>query len=423
MTGVTPSNRLRTERRPLSAERGPNPRLRCRGVLMLAHSYYEEDPRIRREAEALVRSGIPVDVIALRRSGLPARASIEGVEVHRLPVQRHQGAGIGRYVAEYGEFFWRAAFAAARLHRRRRYGLAQVHTLPDPLVFAVAPLRALGVPVLLDLHEAMPEFFRSRFPGACNPLVHAGLGAAEWLSVAFADRALTVNDALAERLRGLGFGGNKVSVVLNSPSEARFDPHAYPGRPFMADGTLRLVYAGALTPTYELDVVIEALGLLRDDVAAAPVVLDVYGRGDSAGALRAFAAARGVGDRVTFHGRIPIEDVPARIAVADAGLAPTRRDAFTDFSLSTKLFECAAMGKPVVASRLPTVCRYFGEEALFGYEPGDPASLAAALRRLVADAAARERAIAAASARVAELSWERESARYVALVGELLAGA
>jgi glycosyltransferase involved in cell wall biosynthesis len=423
MAGVTPSNRLRTEGRPRAAKRGPGPGPRRRGVLMLAHSYYEEDPRVRREAEALVRSGMPVDVIALRRPGMPARDSIEGVEVHRLPVQRHQGAGLVRYVAEYGEFFWRAAFVAARLHRRRRFGLAQVHTLPDPLVFAVAPLRALGIPVLLDLHEAMPEFFRSRFPGACNPLVHAGLGTVEWLSVAFADRALTVNDALADRLRGLGFGGDKVSVILNSPSEARFDPNAYPRRPFMSDGTLRLVYAGALTPTYELDVVIGSLELLRDGDPAVPVTLDVYGRGDSAGALRAFAAARGVDDRVAFHGRIPIEEVPARIAAADVGLAPTRRDAFTDFSLSTKLFECAAMGKPVVASRLPTVCRYFGEEALFGYEPGDAASLADALRRVVADPAAREQAVAAASARVDELSWERESARYVALVEELLGGA
>jgi glycosyltransferase involved in cell wall biosynthesis len=386
---------------------------------MLVHSYYEEDSRVRREAEALVRAGRPVDVIALRRPTLAGRDRIDGVEVIRVPVQRHQGAGIGRYVAEYGDFFWRAAFVAARLHRRRRYGLVQVHTLPDPLVFATAPLRALGVPVLLDLHEAMPEFFRSRFPGASHPLVHVGLLAAERLSIAFADHALTVNDALADRLRGFGFGSEKVSVVVNSPSAARFDPAAYPHRGFMADGTLRLVYAGALTPTYELDVVIEALALLRDDDRAVPVTLDVYGRGDSLGALRALGATRGVADRVVFHGRIPLEEVAGRIAAADVGLAPTRRDAFTDFSLSTKLFECAAMGKPVVASRLPTVVRYFGGDALLAYEPGDAASLAAAIRRTVTEPAARERAIAAAAARMTGLAWERESERYVAIVEAL----
>ena len=32
---------------------------------MLTHSYYDEDPRVRREAEALVACGRPVDVFAL----------------------------------------------------------------------------------------------------------------------------------------------------------------------------------------------------------------------------------------------------------------------------------------------------------------------------------------------------------------------
>src|SRR5947209_13044876 len=83
-----------------------------RPVCMLTHSYYEEDPRVRREAEALVRSGRPVEVFALRRDGDPPTGELEGVRVHRLDVQRHQGAGLGRYLAEYLAFFARAALGA-----------------------------------------------------------------------------------------------------------------------------------------------------------------------------------------------------------------------------------------------------------------------------------------------------------------------
>ena len=115
------------------------------------------------------------------------------------------------------------------------------------------------------------------------------------------------------------------------------------------------MYAGALTPTYEVDVVIEAIAALRAARPELRVGFDVYGRGDAAEPGAAVARDRGVEDRVTFHGRIPIEDVPAAIAGADIGVAPTRRDPFTDVSLSTKVFEYAAMGKPVVASRLPMV--------------------------------------------------------------------
>ena len=49
---------------------------------------------------------------------------------------------------------------------------------------------------------------------------------------------------------------------------------------------------------------------------------EVYGRGDTGPALAAQAAELGIADRVTFHGRIAIEDVPAAVAAADIGLAP-----------------------------------------------------------------------------------------------------
>ena len=88
-----------------------------------------------------------------------------GVNVRRLPVGRHQGAGLPVYLAEYGAFLVRALWAATRAHRRRRYALVEVHSLPDYLVFAALPMKLAGVPVLLDLHEAMPEFFGAGFPG------------------------------------------------------------------------------------------------------------------------------------------------------------------------------------------------------------------------------------------------------------------
>jgi len=388
-------------------------------ILIVSHSYYEEDPRVRREAEALVAAGLAVDVLGLRKPGSSASGSIDGVRVRRLPVQRHQGAGIGTYLAEYAEFFGRVALAAVPLHARRHYALAQVATLPDPLVFALAPLRLDGVPVVLDLHEAMPEFFRSRFP-ASRRLVRLSLLTAERASIAFASHVLTVNDALRDRLTALGVPPSKVTVVLNSPRSDRFDPRAHAARAFMADGRLRLVYAGALTPLYQLDVVVAAVARLArgPDGDALDVTLDLYGRGDAEASLRAAAADLGVADRVTFHGRIPVEAVAGEIAAADVGLAPTRRDEFTDFSLSTKIFEYAAMGKPVVASRLPTVARYFGESVCY-FEPGDAVSLAAAVRRVAKESAYREMLVAAAADRVRGLSWEREAARYVALIREL----
>lgn len=187
----------------------------------------------------------------------------------------------------------------------------------------------------------------------------------------------------------------------------------------MVDGTLRLVYAGALTPTYELDVALRAVAAVKTLRPALPVHLDLYGRGDSRPALEALALHLGVGDHVTFHGRIPIEDVPAAIARADVGLAPTRRDPFTDSSLSTKILEYAAMRRPVVASRLPLVERTFPDGSVASYRPGDPDDLATRLLEIVDGPDGRAAAVAAATELIASMAWERDSVPYLALIERL----
>jgi glycosyltransferase involved in cell wall biosynthesis len=390
-------------------------------VCMIVHAYYEEDPRVRREAETLVAAGWEVDVFGLRRPGEEPASVVSGVNLRRLPVGRHQGAGLPVYLAEYGAFLVRALWAATRSHRRRRYGLVEVHSLPDYLVFAALPMKLAGVPVLLDLHEAMPEFFRSRFPKAANPISYKLLRLQEKLSIAFANEVMTVNEPLAERLRGLGVKPERLTVLLNSPDLTLFDPTAHPRREFMADGTLRIVYTGALTPTYELDVLLRALARIVAERPNLPLKAAFYGRGDAQPALEALASELGIAGRVEFPGRIPIEDVPRAIAEGDIGIAPTRLDPFTEMSLSTKVLEYAAMEKPVVASRLPTVERYFAPDTLSIYEPGDPESLAAAILSLVDDSGGRLSRIERTRRRIDELSWTRQAEGFKAVVERLTA--
>ncbi len=387
---------------------------------MIVHAYYDEDPRVRREAETLTLAGHRVEVFALRRHDDAADGLVDGVVVRRLGVQRHQGAGLAVYLREYLSFLVRSGIAITRAHRRSAYDLVQVHSLPDFLAFAALPLRLRGVPLLLDLHEAMPEFFRSRFPGASNAIVHALLELQERGSIAISSSVVTVNPVMADRLVALGVNRAKVHVVPNSASLDRFDAAAYPERGFAADGVVRFVYAGALTPTYELDVALDALGRIASSRPDLAFFFDVYGRGDAEPQLRRQATELGIADRVVFHGRIPIDAVPAAVAAADIGLAPTRHDQFTDVSLSTKLFEYAAMGKPVVATRLPLVAATFPVGTITTYDAGDPASMARAIGTVVDDPAGRADAVARTFAIVRASSWEANAPAYVALVEGLI---
>jgi glycosyltransferase involved in cell wall biosynthesis len=267
----------------------------------------------------------------------------------------------------------------------------------------------------------MPEFFRIRFPGATNPLIHRLVRLQERLSIAFSTATMTVTEAMADRLRSLGVRPDKVHVVINSPSLARFDRDAHPRRAFRADGRLRLVYTGALTPTYELDVTLRAVAAVHRRRPDLDVVLELYGRGDSEAPLRQQAAELGIADRVTFHGRIPIDDVPSAVAAADIGLAPPRLDRYPALTVSGKVHEYAALAKPIVASALPTVTRDFPDGAVATYPSGDAAAMAAANEAVADDPAGRARSIDAASAHVGRLARDHVAGTYLGL-NEPLAG-
>jgi glycosyltransferase involved in cell wall biosynthesis len=394
-------------------------RRRPRPVALVTHSYYDEDPRLTRQAAAIAASGRPVDVFALRREEDPRESFGDGIRVIRLDEGRHQGAGIVTYLLEYGSFLVRAMVALVREHPRRRYALVQVAAPPDPLVLAALPLRLAGVPVILDLHEATPVFFKTRFPGASNRVTDAILHLAERVSMTLADLVFSVNRQRHQRLVDLGAPVDKLRVVANGPSLARFATALHDARPFMADGTLRLVYTGAITPLYELDLVIRAMARLRADRPDLTIRFDLYGRGDELDPLEAIAASLGLSDRVTFHGRIPLEEVPSRLAAADVGVSPIRRNPFTEISLPTKVLEYAAMGLPVIAADLTGARDHFDPEMLAWYQSGDEASLVAAITRLIDEAPFRESAARTAGERARELSWDREAPAYVALIERL----
>jgi len=392
---------------------------RPRRIAIVTHSVFEEDPRIQREADALAGAGWEVDVFSLRSPGNapPARA---GVRTIPMDVGRHQGAGLATYVREYTSFFVRSTWALTREHRRRQYRVVEVASPPDPLVFAALPLRLLGVPVILDLHEATPEFFKSRFARAANPVSDRLLHLAERVSIAFARVAISVNGARHTRLLALGYRPDKLRVVTNGPSLARFEAAPQPHRAFMADGTLRIVYTGAVTPLYELDLVVRAIARIHVERPDLPVAFEVYGRGDAEATLTALSEELGVADRVVLHGRIPLEAIPAALAAVDIGVSPIRRDPFTEISMPTKALEYAVMGKPVVAADLPAAREHFDAPMLAWYEPGDVDSLVAAILRLVDDPVGRDAGAVAAGARARELSWDREAPAYVALVESIV---
>jgi hypothetical protein len=103
---------------------------------MLAYTFYENDGRVMRYAEALAQDGAEVDAIVLRREGQAREEFINGVRVIRVQKREKNERGKFSYLRRIVQFFFRSMFEIGRQHLRRRYDLVHVHSVPDFEVFA-----------------------------------------------------------------------------------------------------------------------------------------------------------------------------------------------------------------------------------------------------------------------------------------------
>src|SRR2546428_12705709 len=67
-----------------------------------------------------------------------------------------------RYLYQYAVFFLLSSLLLFRLYRRVRFNLIYIPLLPDFQVFFALPFKCMRVPVLLDLHQPMPEIVVAR---------------------------------------------------------------------------------------------------------------------------------------------------------------------------------------------------------------------------------------------------------------------
>lgn len=92
-------------------------------------------------------------------------------------------------------------------------------------------------------------------------------------------------------------------------------------------------------------------------------------------------------DRVVIHGRIPREQVGEHLAQADIFLMPSRSE-----PSAVAVVEAAAYGLPVVTTSVGANAeRVLEGESGFLVSPRDPGAIAGALRKLLSDAALRQR--------------------------------
>lgn len=205
-----------------------------------------------------------------------------------------------------------------------------------------------------------------------------------FLANMLADHGLGPSYALPLWIEPESFGGE--AVFAQALAEVTREPH-------------HMLFVGRLDKEKGLVFLIEALPAILREVPDAH--LSLVGGGTEVDALKARARELGVERAVTFHGKVPHDEVVRHLARAAVQVLPS---VWCENSPLT-CYESLLAGLPMAASRiagLPAMVRP-GETGVL-FEPRDPASIASALVALFKDPALHAKLVAGCRAAVAQYS-------------------
>jgi glycosyltransferase involved in cell wall biosynthesis len=245
---------------------------------------------------------------------------------------------------------------------------------------------AVGARVVFDQGTPLSEFLRDADYRWSRPWHRRVFAAATRIGYRAADLVVTTSRGVADDLEhSFGIKPDHIRVVHNpvdlkeiaAAAELPIDPeHAALWRPPV------IVAAGRLAEVKNYPLLIEALGIVRQRI---PAQLFILGQGDQEPLLRVLIETMGLGEAVHLCG---FHVNPWKyIAKADVFALTSRYEGFGNV-----LVEAMACGVPVVATSTAGTREIVsvGEDGLL-VDRHEPAAVAAALERVLSDAALRQR--------------------------------
>jgi colanic acid biosynthesis glycosyl transferase WcaI len=284
-----------------------------------------------------------------------------------------------RRILNYGSYATMASLVGA-LSRRADVVLATSPPLSVGVVGGLLSARH-GAPWVLDVRDLWPDIAVEMGELRGDRVIRA-VESIEHRLYRGAGAIVTTTEPIKRKIERRG-GVGKVSVIANGTTAVWLDVASTdPDRAALDLPHDRFVwtYAGNLGSAQGLDTAIEAAARLGDEFHLVVV-------GDGPVRSRLFSeAARLAPERVEFRQPLPAAQAARLMRASDALLVPLADwPVLRDF-VPSKLFDCCAVGRPVILAATGESRRLAEEaRAALSIPPEDPDELAAAVRRLRGD--------------------------------------
>jgi glycosyltransferase involved in cell wall biosynthesis len=342
-------------------------------ILMVVYSYFPQDVRPRREAEALINTGYEVDIICLRLPDQSKFENIFGVNTYRVNLSKSRSSK-GKYITLYTKFFILAFFKLNLLYFKKRYNIIHIHNMPDFLVFLGVLPKLFGAKIILDLHDPTPEMLMTKFAEGRDSWLTKILKWQEQASIKFAHKIITTNKSFLDRFISRGCPPDKIKIVMNSPQESIFNKFINRSNERTKEDKFVVMYHGIIITRYGFEELLNAVNLLKDKISE--LELWVYGAGEDLSFFLKMVKKLNLENIVKYFGQVTIEKIVETIPECDVGIIPNRLGPFTKINFPTRIFEYLHMRKPVVVPRTQGIKDYFDEDSMFYFNAGNAEDLA-----------------------------------------------
>ncbi|MET4077421.1 glycosyltransferase [Janibacter sp. UYMM211] len=319
------------------------------------------------------------------RSAPPRRRQvsvIDDVEYTHLPGPGLETSPADHYVLACADAFVREA-------RLRRPSLIQSASNHVTGLAALIAARRVGVPFVYEVRGLWEITEASAKPGWEETERYQQQADFETLVASEADAVLAITEETRQELIRRGVPAEKISLAPNAVDPTVFMPlpkdEAYARTHGVRTDVPVIGFAGSMVAYEGLDLLVEAVAMLRDEGVDTQLVL--AGSGSAEPGLKAQVAELGLGEMVRFVGRVPASEMQRMISLFDVMPCPRRSLPVTEMVSPLKPLEAFSCGKAVILSDVSphrTLAGEHGERALL--VPADDArALAGSLRQLLAD--------------------------------------
>ena len=337
-------------------------------IIMILYSYYPQDPRPRREIEALIEGGHKVDLICLRREDQIKREKVFGCNVYRVNLQRSRSSKL-KYIQLYLGFTIRSFFVLNWLYIQNHYDAVHAHNMPDFLVFPAIIPKLLGAKIILDLHDPSPEMLMTIFNRGGDSRLLKTIRWIEKISIKFSDVVITTNKAFLETFAARGCPRNKIKIIMNSPQTSVFEKYTNNATIKPREDKFILMYHGFIAERHGLDTLVKALDMLRNKIPNLEMI--VCGYGEYTSKFLEDVKNANLEGILNFIGEVTIDKIAEIIPRADVGIIPNKVTPFTEINFPTRIFEYIINKKPAVVPYTRGISDYFNQDEIFYFRAGN----------------------------------------------------